>query len=254
MRVSSTAVAQPPVFSRLAVVVIVIGMLLLFLFTQLLGVYIAGFALLPEAQTLSALDILARGGSDGTIVSWSVLFSAVVLSALSIALIRWHGASAKDYLALRPITWRMTLGMLGLWLAYSLVSQALTYVLDQDPMLFMDVLYQSVSNVWLLVVVVVIVAPIYEELVFRGLLWSAIAEQFASSTHPNRGALVASVLTSVLFAGIHLQYGWYELGSLVVLALLFAYARFRSGSLLLPIILHMVNNGVAMWQFVSQMP
>ena len=254
MSASAAIASKSPVFSRTATVVLVIGMLLLFLVAQLVGVYLAGALLLPSADTLSVVDILSLGGSDGTIVSLSVLFSAVMLSAVSIALVRMRGASLKHYLAVRLITWRTTLVMLGLWLLYALISQSLTYLLDEDPMLFMDVLYRSVNHLWLLVFVVVIVAPIYEELVFRGLLWSAIAEQFDSSAHPKRGALVASVLTSVLFAAIHLQYGFYELGSLVVLALLFAYARYRSGSILLPIVLHIVNNGMAMWQFVSQMP
>ena len=254
MSASAVGATTSPVFSRTATVALVIGILLLFLLSQLVGVYLAGMLLLPNAGTLGMVDILALGGSDGTVVSLSVLFSAVVLSGLSIALVRWRGAAPQQYLAIHAITWRTTIGMLGLWLLYALVSQSLTYLLDEDPMLFMDVLYRSVNHLWLLVVVVVIVAPIYEELVFRGLLWSAIAEQFDAKAHPKRGALVASVLTSVLFAAIHLQYGVYELGSLVVLALLFAYARYRSGSILLPIILHIVNNGMAMWQFISQMP
>ncbi len=66
------------------------------------------------------------------------------------------------------------------------------------------------------------------------------------------GAIVASLVTSLIFAVIHLQYGIYEISTIVVLALLFCYARVKSGSLLLPMLMHMINNGVAMGQYIAQ--
>jgi membrane protease YdiL (CAAX protease family) len=132
-------------------------------------------------------------------------------------------------------------------------SQALTYLLDKSPLVFVDPLYQSVSSVWLLIFAMVIVAPIYEELIFRGLLWSAIAEQFSGATYAeHRGAVVASLVTSVIFAVIHLQYGIYEISTIVVLALIFCYARIKSGSLVLPMLLHIINNGAAMGQYLAE--
>jgi hypothetical protein len=35
------------------------------------------------------------------------------------------------------------------------------------------------------------------------------------------------------------------------LAVVFSYARLLSGSLLLPMLLHMLNNGLAMWQYLG---
>jgi membrane protease YdiL (CAAX protease family) len=143
--------------------------------------------------------------------------------------------------------------MLGLLLIFMIGSQALTYLLDKSPLVFVDPLYQSVSSVWLLIFAMVIVAPIYEELIFRGLLWSAIAEQFSGATYKeHRGAVVASLVTSVIFAVIHLQYGIYEISTIVVLALIFCYARIKSGSLVLPMLLHIINNGAAMGQYLAQ--
>ena len=89
-------------------------------------------------------------------------------------------------------------------------------------------------------------------MVFRGILWQAIAEQFVGQHSQTKGAVVASILTSLIFAIIHLQYGIYEISTIVVLALIFCYARFKSGSLLLPILLHIINNGAAMWLYLSQ--
>ena len=143
--------------------------------------------------------------------------------------------------------------MLGLLLIFMIGSQALTYLLNESPLVFVDPLYQSVSSVWLLIFAMVIVAPIYEELIFRGLLWSAIAEQFSNVANAeHRGAIVASLVTSVIFAVIHLQYGMYEISTIVILALIFCYARIKSGSLVLPMLLHIVNNGAAMAQYLAE--
>lgn len=173
--------------------------------------------------------------------------------AISLLVIRVRGGDSRQYLALKPFSFAVGMGLLGLLLIFMIGSQALTYLLDKSPLLFVDPLYQSVSSVWLLIFAMVIVAPIYEELIFRGLLWSAIAEQFTLSTYSrHRGEIVASVVTSLIFAVIHVQYGIYEISTIVVLALIFCYARIKSGSLLLPILLHIVNNGAAMWQYIAQ--
>jgi len=142
--------------------------------------------------------------------------------------------------------------MLGWLILFMIGSQVLTYFLDETPLVFVDPLYQSVSSIWLLVFAMVIVAPLYEELVFRGILWSAISEQFVTSQWRHHGAIVASLVTSLIFAVIHVQYGIYEISTIVVLALLFCYARVKSGSLLLPMLMHMINNGVAMGQYIAQ--
>ena len=181
------------------------------------------------------------------------MIGCVLLVAISALVIRVRGGNLKQYLALRPFSLAVGMGMIGLLLIFMIGSQALTYMLDKSPLAFVDPLYQSVSSVWLLIFAMVIVAPIYEELIFRGILWSAIAEQFTSPPDTEyRGAIVASLVTSLIFAVIHLQYGIYEISTIVVLALLFCYARIKSGSLILPMLLHIINNGAAMWQYLAQ--
>jgi membrane protease YdiL (CAAX protease family) len=170
--------------------------------------------------------------------------------ALSYLIVRVKSGDIREYLAIKPFSLAVGIGMFGILLLFMIGSQALTYFLDKSPLVFVDPLYQSVSSVWLLVFAMVIIAPIYEELVFRGILWSAVAEQFAPAKL--NGALLASIVTSFIFAVIHLQYGIYEITTIVVLAFIFCYARIKSGSLVLPMLLHIINNGVAMWQYLTQ--
>ncbi len=252
---SSTTVSPKslPLFSRVGTFVLTVGMVLAFFISQLVGVYIAGKLVLPNDEKTSIGRIFYFGSNDGTVVSLSILIGCILLVAISVLIIRLKGGSLRQYLALKPFSPSVGIGMLGLLLIFMIASQALTYVLDMTPLVFVDPLYQSVISVWLLVFAMVVVAPIYEEVIFRGILWSAIAEQFtAPSYSANHGAIVASIVTSLIFAVIHVQYGIYEISTIVVLALIFCYARIKSGSLLLPIVLHIVNNGAAMWQYIAQ--
>lgn len=249
-----TTVSKPaPLFSRLGALLLVIVMVVTFFISQLIGVYIAGKLILPATKNATMGDIFFFGSNDGTVVSLSIIIGCVLLVAVSVLLIRVRGGNVRKYLALQPFSWSVGIGMLVLLLMFMIGSQALTYLLNESPLVFVDPLYQSVSSVWLLIFAMVIVAPIYEELIFRGLLWSAIAEQFSNVANAeHRGAIVASLVTSVIFAVIHLQYGIYEIGTIVVLALIFCYARIKSGSLLLPMLLHIINNGAAMAQYLAE--
>ena len=251
--IKTTASKPTPLFSRLGALLLVIGMVVTFFISQLIGVYIAGKLILPATKNATMGDIFFFGSNDGTVVSLSIIIGCVLLVAVSALLIRVRGGNVRKYLALQPFSWSVGIGMLGLLLIFMIGSQALTYLLNESPLVFVDPLYQSVSSVWLLIFAMVIVAPIYEELIFRGLLWSAIAEQFSNVANAeHRGAIVASLVTSVIFAVIHLQYGIYEIGTIVVLALIFCYARIKSGSLVLPMLLHVVNNGAALAQYLAE--
>ena len=237
-----------PLFSRLGTLTLIIGMVSAFFISQLVGIYIAGKLLLPATDTLAVGDLFFLGSSNGTVVSVSIIISCVLLTIMSVLIIRLKGGNTRQYLALTPFSLSVGMALLGILLLFMIGSQGVTYWLGKTPLDFVDPLYQSVSSVWLLILAIVIVAPVYEEVVFRGLLWSVIAEQFSEQ----RGAIVASMVTSFIFAIIHLQYGIYEISTIMVLALIFCYARVKSGSLLLPILLHILNNGAAMWQYLSQ--
>ena len=114
-----------------------------------------------------------------------------------------------------------------LLVASSIVTSPLAKWLDSDVRVFPD-------GGWTLLVAVV-VAPILEELIFRGRLYSLFRREMAPS--------LAVILTSVLFAAAH--------GSFVVAldafiaGVILSYFYLSSGSIILPIVLHICNNAVA---------
>ncbi|HEX5960290.1 MAG TPA: CPBP family intramembrane glutamic endopeptidase [Rhodanobacteraceae bacterium] len=92
----------------------------------------------------------------------------------------------------------------------------------------------------LLALLVVCVAPIVEELVFRGVLLSGLASRMQVGW-----AIVAS---AVIFGCAHLpdfQFAWYPVPALVLLGLVLAWLRVQTRSLWPSITLHATNNFVA---------
>ena len=83
---------------------------------------------------------------------------------------------------------------------------------------------------------IVIVGPIAEEILFRGLIYGALEKRFRVA-----GAILMS---SFIFALVHLQL--VHLIPIFFLGVALGWARWKSGSLGLPILLHVLNNGVAL--------
>jgi membrane protease YdiL (CAAX protease family) len=84
----------------------------------------------------------------------------------------------------------------------------------------------------LVLLTVVVVAPLCEEILYRGLLWGGL-EKIA-------GRWVAMVVSTVIFAIAHLEPTRTPL--LVVVAIPIAIARLYTGRLLASIVAHQVNN------------
>jgi len=87
----------------------------------------------------------------------------------------------------------------------------------------------------LMAALAVLVAPLVEELMFRGLFQSMI-RSYLGRPWP------AIAITSILFAGIHTNAEHWP--ALFVLALGLGYSYEKSGSLLRPIFMHAMFNGV----------
>jgi len=97
-----------------------------------------------------------------------------------------------------------------------------------------------------LAMLVATIGPWVEELLFRGVLLSALLQRLRAA-----GAVIVS---SLLFALVHLpdlDFRWYALPALTLLAVALAWLRLRSGSLWPAIIAHGVNNllAAAAWFF-----
>ena len=116
------------------------------------------------------------------------------------------------------------------------------WITDHEVLTFLP----GASALWLGVAVVstVVLAPIAEELLYRGLLQSMIREY----THRPWPAII---LASALFAGSHLPY-YQDMPALFVLAVALGYNYERTGRLVAPIVLHALFNAAMIWTTLAR--
>lgn len=100
-----------------------------------------------------------------------------------------------------------------------------------------------------LALLVISLGPLVEELLFRGVLLSAIA-RFTGNN-------MAIVLTAAIFACVHLpdlSFLWYALPNLMLLGLLLGWLRVRSGSIWPAVFAHGLNNLLAVVSWFLMTP
>ena len=99
-------------------------------------------------------------------------------------------------------------------------------------------MYGASTAPLVLMLAVALAAPLFEETLFRGLL-------FPGWSHSRLGATGTILLTTALWSAMHLQYDVYDMGQVFVLGLLLGLARHLSGSLVVPVAMHVAVNVAA---------
>lgn len=88
--------------------------------------------------------------------------------------------------------------------------------------------------IWPMLLVGIVLAPLAEEIFFRGLLFPALARPV--------GASWAAAITAALFAALH--FNWVGLIPIFGLGVLLARSYHRTGSLLVPVFIHGLHNAL----------
>jgi membrane protease YdiL (CAAX protease family) len=220
-----------------------------------LGWVILAFVLSSVAGLVVVLiwrpDAIMSGGADmlkdGPLISVTTIASAAVqvgMLAMAARLARWP---AGEYLGLVRPAAGPALIAIAILIVFLLGYDALTYLLGRDIVTPFQVdTYRTardsgtLSLLWLTFVVV---APVAEEIMFRGFL-------FRGWVRSERSAIPVILVISLLFAAIHVQYDWFGMLQVFFIGLLLAIARWRSGSTLLTILMHMLAN---LWATVESM-
>jgi len=150
----------------------------------------------------------------------------------------------REYLALRWPTYPQTFVALGALLVLLLGQDLLTWSLGRPIVAeFMRTAYRTAGFLPILVLGVAVAAPVVEEVFFRGFMYKGLA---ASKV----GVIGAILITSLVWAAIHLQYDWYGKATILTAGLFLGLVRWRTKSVALPILLHGLMNAVATVQVV----
>lgn len=179
-------------------------------------------------------------------VPWATVRADVGLTA---------GAGPLREIASGAAGYAMTLPLLGVGLVGTLVLLAIQQMLVDPPGAFESasgpahpiVSQLAESGIWLeiqIFTLAAILAPLVEETMFRGVLYRHLRDWSAG-----RGRVVSVLLSggisSLLFAAIHPQ-GWVAIPALMGLAAGFVLVREWRGSLLGPMVVHGISNGLVM--------
>lgn len=193
-----------------------------------------GISVPPQAEMEDIINahIFSPSGIAGVYLTQFLVIVPAVLFAAHFAHQPW-----QQTLALH----RFPVAVLKYWFAIVLVFIAVEYVLDN----IMEIDYGDLlklingSQHFLLAVVISLLAPILEEFIFRGYL-------FTAWRHTRLGLSGTLLLTSVIFTGLHMsQYDGVLLFLLFIFSIILGLAREKSGSVWVPVILHGTNNFIS---------
>jgi len=149
-------------------------------------------------------------------------------------------------LALRRLPAGQIAAALAAGVLLALVIQLANVLVPPPEQLPFDRLFSSRAAALLIIAASLFVAPFAEELVFRGYIYTLLERPWGTA-----GAVTASGL---LFGAIHfpqLYPGYFQMGLLCVVGLVFSLARARTGTLLASVLLHLGYNAAISALFLA---
>ncbi|CRZ14263.1 CPBP family intramembrane glutamic endopeptidase [Mycolicibacterium neworleansense] len=179
------------------------------------------------------------GPPPAWLITLAIGVPTVVAAALAIAIATWRGNGPRI-----DFRWHWSWRAFGLGLAFGIgglfvtLPAALLYqsIAGPDATSAVGGVYEGVRTVWPVAVAVLllvaVLGPICEEVVYRGLLWGALEQRW--------GRIVAVTVSTLVFALAHLEPARAPL--LLVVAIPIALARLYSENLWGGIIAHQVTN------------
>jgi hypothetical protein len=179
---------------------------------------------------------------DGVVITFGALVSVPVQVAVLIFAARLRGWPPADYLALNiPKRGEIIFAALCV-IALDLAFDGVLYVSGRELVpAFQAGAYQTAKDAgWLvlLMLAIVVVAPIGEEIAFRGFL-------FRGLVRPGR-EWVAIAVIALAWALLHIQYDWLGMAQIFAAGLMLGWFRWASGSTSLAIFMHVLINLEAM--------
>jgi membrane protease YdiL (CAAX protease family) len=182
---------------------------------------------------LDVFQLAQNLSTNGLLISIATILSAIAGVGLIFLFIKLRkGISISEYLELKPLTGKIILLLCGLGFALIAVSAIANLVLGiSGDSGFTVQAYQSSVWPWLFGLAVVIFAPAFEEAFFRGFLFIGLKQS-------RLGATGAIILTSLVWAALHLQYDYYGMATILALGIILGIVRLKTGSLWGSIVIH----------------
>jgi membrane protease YdiL (CAAX protease family) len=190
---------------------------------------------LPGADDL---EELAASGLLMAVAEWC---SASICLALVFLFVKLRKQlSIRDYLCLNRVSAKCLLTWTAILLIFLAAMEGTTWLLGYDVASNVMVkAYRTAVIVPLFWAAIVIAAPVFEEIFFRGFMFQGIQQS-------RLGNVGAVFITSLVWSMLHVQYDIYQVLMIFAGGILLGIARARSNSTYLTIALHSLWSVIAM--------
>ena len=172
--------------------------------------------------------------------------------------------SVKEVEETSRLSWRQELGLDGLltwkdlglapvgYVVYFLLAALLTFLFMSFPWFDAEQVQDVGFNAFIAggdkliaFITLVVVAPVAEEILFRGWLYHQLRKQFSEHLSEKISMALAIFLVSLLFGIVHLQ--WNVGVNVFAMSVVLCGLREITGTIYSGIVLHMLKNGIAFY-------
>ena len=196
-----------------------------------------------EAASNQGIDIdkVVEGlTTNGFVLSISTFATTLIsVPIIFLIIIQKKGLNIREYLGIKFVSIKAFLPWFAAITVFLIFYDLTTHVIGR-PIVpeFMIQVYKTAKIQPLLWIALIVLAPISEEIFFRGFLLKGFQSTFLKPA----GAIF---LTSFLWAIIHTQYDYYDITAIFFIGIILGAARIKSKSILTTIYLHGFMNLVA---------
>jgi len=213
-----------------------------------------GFVVLGEVVSpffsIGLVELFSKNISNELSQSLKIFFGYLFMAIPPLGIVYYQIKSLngeflfkKDYLQFNflPIKYAIIQGIKG-WLTIVpfvlLISLIMNSLIDNqngsNPLLEIVLNNNNYLSFFLLFITTTLLAPLFEEIIFRGILLPTLSRDF--------GVISGIIVSAFIFALAHLSLG--EMPPLFVLGIGLAITRIASGSLFSSVIMHSLWNGL----------
>jgi len=205
----------------------------------IVGVIVAsGLAAIPFALAGADLD------GAGFIIVGTIVQDLVMIGAAYFVTADLGSPNARTF-GLRPFKSSAFGWIFVALVTYLILTSIYTVLVDPPSEQLPSGLEDADQNLLVAIatgMLLIVVAPLAEEIFFRGFLYQAFRNSF--------GVLPGALLSAVIFGAIHFEF--FKLVQLAILGVILALLFEKTRSLWSPIMLHALNNSLAFAYLMSQ--
>lgn len=145
----------------------------------------------------------------------------------------------KEYLSLKKFSFKNFIFYFFIFGVFIGISEYILHSLGISTVPdFLSKAYFSTPYPVLLFFVIIFIYPLFEEVLFRGFL-------FKSLEISEIGGTGAVIITSFFWSILHIQYNFWIILVIFLAGIIFGMSRLKTGSLYLPLTLHILQNFVS---------